>query len=200
MSLYSFTALALSSRKRRDLDLRLSQVFSLSGLRSSGIQVAASGQTLVVSASRQRCRRLPSAVHPLPTGPRRMEGATERTIPACRLRIRRILLQTPSGGCFRKAPSLLASPMSHSVTRSVLVPRPAALGVLLRTTTPAGQVRTCRGPRQNVRPAGLGFQRKNLPSAAAPDGTRFFLRSLPESTPAALGSGAPRVASRKCPE
>lgn len=66
---------------------------------------------------------------------------------------------------------------------SVLVPGPAA--------------RRCSASHY-VRPAGLGFQRKNLPAAAAPcQGRDFCLRSLHRKHISALGSGAPRVASRK---
>ena len=88
-------------------------------------------------------------------------------------------------GSFHKAPSLPDSPMSYSATRSVLISRPAALAVLLRLR----------------RPAGLGFQRKNLPAAAAHKAGEIFLRSLPESTAAALGSEAhSRRFAQECPE
>jgi hypothetical protein len=42
----------------------------------------------------------------------------------------------PSHGCFGKVSSLPDFPMSYSVTRSVLIPRPAALGVLLCAMRP----------------------------------------------------------------
>ena len=75
----------------------------------------------------------------------------------------------------------------------VLIPRPAALAVLLRTATPAGQVRTCREARQNVRPSGLGFQTKisratdarRRPRVRA----RFFFGASAESTSSTLGAG-----------
>jgi hypothetical protein len=103
----------------------------------------------------------------------------------------------PSAESFHGAPSLPDFPCSPSVTRSVLLPRPSALGVLLRATTPAGQVRTCRGPRQDVRPSGLGFQRKNLPAASALAGEIFVFEASAERHAFGLGSGAPHVASRR---
>ncbi len=69
---------------------------------------------------------------------------------------------------------------------SVLIPRPAALGVLLR---PCG------------RPSGLGFQTKNLPAAAAPAGRDFFFGASAERH--AFGTwerGTSRRFAQECPE
>jgi hypothetical protein len=93
-----------------------------------------------------------------------------------------LIYRCPSAGCFRRAPILRYFPTITRSLASVHCPRPAALGVLLR---PIG------------RPPGLGFQRKDLPTASAPDstpareerapgtpaeGARFFLRSLRRKT------------------
>ncbi len=96
MSLRSFTVLALSLRKKDDLDLCPARIHSLPRPCRFAFHVIARKQALTVSAHGQRCGRVPSAVHPLPTGLLRMEGARERTTPVCRLRIKRIPVQTPS--------------------------------------------------------------------------------------------------------
>lgn len=70
-------------------------------------------------------------------------GPVERRNRTCSLATRAFSSGRFSGS-FHKAPPLPDSPMSYSATRSVLIPRPAALAVLLRLR----------------RPAGLGFQRK----------------------------------------
>ena len=186
MSLRSFTALAHSSRKRADLDLRPARIHSTSRSRSFAFRVVTHDSALTLCVSRQRCRRLPCAIHPLPAGLRRMEGATVRTTPACGLRIRRILVQTPSDGCFRRAPSLSDSPMSHSVTRSVQLPRPAALGVLLRTPCALRVWVSKEKISLRLRPK---------------ERARFFLRSLHRKHACGLGSGAhSRRFAQECPE
>jgi hypothetical protein len=74
---------------------------------------------------------------------------------------------------FRREPSLPYFPCSPSVTRSVLVPRPAA--------------RRCSASPLRA-PCGSGFPNKNLPSAAALTG-EIFLRSLRRKHISALGAG-----------
>jgi hypothetical protein len=183
MSLRSFTVLALSLRKRADIDLRPVRIHSTFRSRSFAFHAVTQEQAaLTWSAGRQRCGRLPGTVHPLPAGLCRMKGATERTTLACRLRIRRIPVQTPSDGCFRRAPSLPDSPMSHSATRSVLIPRPAATARLcfccaaLRVS--AFRKSFCQ--RQ---------ERKNI------------FRTFRKRRRLALGAGHTRVASlEECPE
>lgn len=73
MSLRFFTMVALSLRKRRDLDLRPARIHSTYRPRSFAFHVVAKEQALTPSAGRQRCGRLRSVVHPLPAGPRRLE-------------------------------------------------------------------------------------------------------------------------------
>lgn len=126
MRLRSFTVLAHSLRKIEDRDLRPTRIHSTSRSRSFTFHGVTHDSALTLCVGRQRCGKLPGTVHPLPAGPRQLKDAREQTTPACRLRIKRILVQTPFDGCFRRAPSLPDSPMSHSATRSVLIPRPAA--------------------------------------------------------------------------
>ena len=80
MSLRSFTVLAHSLRKREDLDLRPARIHSIPGPRSFAFHAVARKQPYTLSADRQRCGRLPSAVHPFPAGQRRMEDAIERRL------------------------------------------------------------------------------------------------------------------------
>lgn len=80
MSLRSFTVLGLSLRKRDDLDLRPALIHSLPRPRSFAFHGVAQEQALTVSAARQRCGRLPSVVHPLPAGQRRIGAATARRL------------------------------------------------------------------------------------------------------------------------
>ena len=69
---------------------------------------------------------------------------------------------------------------------SVLIPRPAALGLLLR---PCG------------RPSGLGFQTKNFPAAAAPAGRDFFFGASAERhTFGTWERGTSRRFAQECPE
>jgi hypothetical protein len=79
MSLRSFTVLALSLRKRDDLDLRPVRIHSHCRTRSFAFHLVAQEADLRIElASGQRCERLPSVVHPLPAGQRRVRGATAR--------------------------------------------------------------------------------------------------------------------------
>lgn len=202
MSVRSFTVLAQSLRKKRDLDLCPARILSPRGPRSSGFHVVAvKKQALALSASRQRCGRLQGEVHPLPAGPRQMEGETERTIPACRLRIRLILLQTPSDGCLRKAPFLPDSPMSHSATRSVLISRPAPLAFCF--ALPPQQVKSEPAGTPVLRaPCGSGFPKKKSPCGFGPWRGEIFsseppqkarLRAWERGTLASLRAGVSRV-------
>ena len=152
MSIRSFTVLALSLRKKRDLDLRPARIHSSRGPRRSSFHVVAQEQTLVLSASRQRCRRLQSAAHPLPAGPRRMEGATERTTPACGWRIRRILLQTlQTGVSVKRHPSRIRPCLTRSLAR--------CLSRALR------HLAFCFALHA---PCGSGFPKKKSPSGCGP--------------------------------
>ncbi len=180
MSICSFTALALSLRKRADLDLRPAHVHSVPKSHSFAFHVVTHDSALALCVGRQRCGRLPGTIHPLPVVYARMEGATARTTPACSVRIRRILVQTPSDGCFRRAPSLLVSPLSHSATRSVLIPRPAATA------------RLCFG---NAALRVSAF-RKSFRQTSHRTRTKRFPEPS-EKAPLGLGSGAPHVASRR---
>ena len=94
----------------------------------------------------QRCGSAESAVHPHLCLFWRLGERDKVDSAAAQLHGRSF--SAPSGERFHKEPSLPYFPCSPSVTRSVLFPRPAALGVLLR---PDG------------RPSGLGFQRKITP-------------------------------------
>jgi hypothetical protein len=80
MSLRSLTALALSLRKREDLDLRPVRIHLIPRPRSSAFHVVAWKQPVAMPADRQRCGGLPSVIHPPPAGQRRVGGATERRL------------------------------------------------------------------------------------------------------------------------
>ncbi len=108
---------------------------------------------------------------------------------------RRPFWRCPSTESFHRAPILPYFPCSPSVTRSVLVPRPSALGVLLRFTTPAGQVRTCRGP--GFRALRVSAFRKSFVQRTQ----KTFSEPSEKDTPTALGSGAhSRRFAQECPE
>jgi hypothetical protein len=165
-----------------------------------------------VSAGRQRCRRVRSAVHPLPAGQRRIGDTRGQTTPVCSVRIRRILLQTPSDGCFRKAPSLPDSPMSHSVTRSVLIPRHIAHHARTRARDPDSAARhdsASHGPErlrviheEILAHAPFGFRLSENLFGESPQRTRTKRFSEPsEKAPFGLGSGAhSRRFAQECPE
>ena len=105
---------------------------------------------------------------------------TTEQLPVLSVRNGVLIYQCPSDKCFHRAPSLPDLPMSHSVTRSVLIPRPAALGVLLRF----------------LRPAGFGFQKIFSATNA-----KRFPEPSEKDTPSALGSGAhSRHFVQECPE
>lgn len=96
MNLRPFTVLAHSLRKKNDLDLCHTRIHSLPRSCSFAFHVVARRYALTVPPHGQRCGGVPSTVHPLPTGPCRVEGTRERTTPVCMWRIKRIPVQTPS--------------------------------------------------------------------------------------------------------
>ncbi len=186
MSIRSFTVLALSLRKKRDLDLRPARIHSSRGPRSSSFHVVAHEQTLGLSASRQQYGRPQSAIHPLPADPCRMGCATERTTPACRWRIRRILLQT-----------LVQTGVS--VKRHLSRIRPCLTRSLARCLSRA--LRQLRGSASHyVRPKGFRLS-ENL-FGKTPHSARTKRFSEPsKKAPLGLGSGAhSRRFAQECPE
>ena len=106
----------------------------------------------------QRCGSAESAVHPPPLSLLSTRRARQSGFP-CRPVIW-AFFSVPPGKYFHREPSLPYFPCSPSITRSVLLPRPAALGVLLRLR----------------RPPGLGFQRKITPK----EQSRFFFGASTE--------------------
>lgn len=80
MSLRSFAALALSSRKREDLGLFPVRIHSLPRSYSPTFHVDAHDLALTLCAGRQQRGRQPSMVHPLPAGQRRVGDATDRRL------------------------------------------------------------------------------------------------------------------------
>lgn len=207
MSLRSFTVLAHSLRKRENLDLHPARIHSIPGTRSFAFHVVAQEQALILSACRQRSGRLRSAVHPLPAGQRRIGGTENR-------RLRRGVCK--SGASLSRHVRTDVSVEHHLSRIRPCLTRPLARcfsrarrhgAALLRTTTPAGQVRTCRGPRQNVRPLGFGIQ-KIFCAKNAKKISRTFRKSAAWpwergtfTTPArkvrVLGDPGTRVASRR---
>jgi len=124
-------------------------------------------------------RKTARYVSPTPRWSTPSQRRDRTTTSECRLRIKRILVQTPSDGCFRRAPSLPDSPMSHSATRSVLIPRPAATARLcfaLSGTLRVSAFRKSFCQRQ---------ERKNI------------FRTFRKRRRLALGAGHTRVASRR---
>ena len=94
------------------------------------------------------------------------------------------LQEGTSNRCFHRTPYLPDSPVTHSATRSVLIPRPSALGVLLRMGQPAkeGLHDGTAGPCALT---GFGFQKIFRATNA-----KKISRTFRKSTPSALGSGA----------
>jgi hypothetical protein len=102
----------------------------------------------------------------------------------CRITWASIYMRALQTGSFQREPSLPDSPMSHSVTRSLLFPRPAALGVLL-----------CAAHTLRV------WVSKEKISLWPKVRARFFLRSLHRKHACGLGSGAvSRHFVQECPE
>ncbi len=173
MSLRSFTVLAHSLRKKDDLDLCPARIHSLPRPCRFAFHVVARKQALTVSAHGQRCGRVPSAVHPLPTGLLRMEGARKRTTPVCRLRIKRIPVQTPS--------------VDVSVKRHLSRIFPCLTRSLARCLSRA--LRQLRGSASHcVRPAGFGFQKIFSAKLRTERGRKDF-PNLPKKRRLALGAG-----------
>ena len=186
MSLRSFTVLALSLRKRVDLDLSPVRIHSLSRPRSFAFHVVAQESALTVSADRQRCGRLPSVVHPLPAGQRRVGAATER-------RLRR-------AGCESYASLSRHLKTDVSLERHLSRIFPCLTRSLARCLSRARRhLAFCFALRA---PCGSGFPKKKSPCGCGPkNGRDFFFGASAESTPAALGSGAhSRRFAQECPE
>jgi hypothetical protein len=201
MSLRSFTVLALSLRKREDLDLRPVRIHSLSRPRSFAFHGVAQESALTVSAGRQRCGRLPSMVHPLPAGQRRVGAATER-------RLRR-------AGCESYASLSRHLKTDVSVERHLSRIFPCLTRSLARCLSRARRhlafcfalhhpiTQQSRAGDPGFRaPCGSGFPKKKSPCGCGPkNGRDFFFGASAESTPAALGSGAhSRRFAQECPE
>jgi hypothetical protein len=173
MSLRFFTVLAHSLQKKDDLDLCHAHIHSLRGSCSFAFHVVARKHALTVSPHGQRCGAVPSAVHPLPTGPCRVEGTKERTTPACRLRIKRIPVQTPS--------------VEVSVKRHLSRIFPCLTRSLARCLSRA--LRQLRGSASHfVRPADFGFQKIFSARLRTERGRKDF-PNLPKKHRLALGAG-----------
>ena len=126
MSLRSFTMLAQSLRKIRNLDLRPARIHSLPRPCRFASHVVAREQTLTVSPRKARCGRLPGGFHPLPAGQRQIEARENG-------RLRYAACQ--SGASFSGHLQISVYVKRHlsrifpRLTRSlasVLIPRPAA--------------------------------------------------------------------------
>jgi|SRR5579884_1391655 len=126
MSLRFFTVLAHSSGKREDLGLRPVRIHSIHTPRSFAFHGAAQEAAPHYVDRQATMRKTAERGLPTPRWSTPSRRGDRTTTLAYRLRIKRALVQTPPDGSFRKAPSLPDSPMSHSTTRSVLIPRPAA--------------------------------------------------------------------------
>ena len=183
MSLSSYTIPADFLRKSGDLDLHPVRLRSPIG--SCSLNPHAAPRYYPSHRRRQgyRCGDLRGAVHPLSLI--HAEGGHRgNRRPRCAQRMG-ILRPIPFHGCLRGAPSLPDFPMSHSVTRSVLIPRPAAR----------------RGSASHsVRPSGFGFQKIFSVSLRTERGRKDF-PNLPKKRHLALGSGAhSRRFAQECPE
>ncbi len=148
-------------------------------LRSCAFTPVASVQALRVAGQRTM-RRLSRAwsTHSLLLQP---DDAAERraTGPLVCAMHRHPCIDALQTKCFHRAPSLPDFPCSPSVTRSVLIPRPAAR----------------RGSASAAPPSGFGFQ-KIFVQLRTERGQKIF-RTFRKSTRLALGAGHTRVASRK---
>jgi hypothetical protein len=122
-----------------------------------------------------RCEALERAVHPL-SAFAAGSMANDRLWFHCRAVASASLYGRPSDKCFHKAPILPYFPCSPSVTRSVLIPRPAAR----------------RGSASASPPCGFRFS-ENL---VCNERKKIF-RTFRKRRRLALGAGHTRVASRK---
>lgn len=183
MSLSSYTIPAHCLRKNGDLDLCPVHFLSPIGSCSLNLHAAAQVLPLALSAARVSMRRSARCGSPTPACPRRGSHRKSRRL-RCVQRMG-ILLSIPFHGCLRGAPYLPDFPMSHSVTRSVLIPRPAAR----------------RGSASHsVRPSGFGFQKIFSVNLRTERGRKDF-PNLPKKRHLALGSGAhSRRFAQECPE
>ena len=184
MSLRFFTALALSPRKRADLDLRPVRIHSTFRSRSFVFHGVAQEQAaLISSADRQRCGRLPGTVHPLPAGQRRARGATGRLWLA---------------GCESNASLSRHLQTDVSVERHLSRIRPCLTRPLARCLSRA--LRQLRGSASASQPCGFRLS-ENL-FGKTPHRTRTKRFSEPsEKAPLGLWSGAhSRRFAQECPE
>jgi hypothetical protein len=182
MSLRSFTASALSPRKRADLDLRPARIHSTFRSRSSAFHVVTQEQAPTVSAGRQRCGKLPGTFHPLPAGQRRVRGATRR-------RLRR-------SGCESNASLSRHLQTDVSIERHLSRIRPCLTRSLARCFSRAlRHLAFCFALRA---PCGSGFPKKKSPCGCGPKNGRDFSSEPPQKARLRhLGAGHTRVASRR---
>lgn len=181
MSLRFLTVLALSLRKREDLDLHPTRIHSHRRTRSFAFHMVAQEQALTVSAARQRCGRLPSMVHLLLAGQRCMEGATER-------RLRR-------AGCESSASLSRHLETDVSVERHLSWIFPCLTRPLARCLSRA--LRQLRGSASAAPPKkGFGFQKIFSARLRTERGRKDF-PNLPKKRRLAWGAGHTHVASRR---
>ena len=185
MSLRSFTVLALSLRKRKDLDLRPAHIHAVPRPRSFAFHVVARKQPLTVSACRQRCGRVRSVVRPLPLVDAGSKAREERRLRYADCESGAFLSRHPrTSVCVKRHLSRIFPCLTRSLA-SVLIPRPAAAA------------RLCFALRA---PCGLRLS-ENL-FGKTPHRTRTKRFSEPSAkAPLGLGSGAhSRRFAQECPE
>ncbi len=173
MSRRSFTIPAHCLRKNGDLDLRPVRLHPFPRLCSPNLRTVAPIPPFAWLTTKPRCGELQGLVHPLPRVHAERENRQDRRLWRVLKADTGILLPIPSHGCLRRAPVLPDFPMSHSVTRSVLIPRPAAR----------------HGSASHyVRPAGFGFQKIFSANLRTERGRKDF-PNLPKKRRLALGTG-----------
>jgi hypothetical protein len=134
---------------------------------------------LCMAGCGERCEAVERVVHPLSAFAAGSMAGDRLWFHCCAV-ASASLYRRPSDKCFHRAPILPYFPCSSSVTRSVLIPRPAARSV---------------SASHSVRPVGFGFQKIFVQR------TQKDFPNLPKKTPLGLGSGAhSRRFAQECPE
>jgi hypothetical protein len=124
MSLHSFTVLALSLRKRTDLDLRPARIHSLLRPRSFASHIIAQEQNFTVSAARQRCGRVRFTHSPLVHAAWKARENRRLRCVVCESGVS--LCRHPrTSVCVKRHLSRIFPCLTRSLA-SVLIPRPAA--------------------------------------------------------------------------
>lgn len=199
MSLHSFTVLADSLRKKDDLDLCPTHFHSLPGSCRFAFHVLAWKQALAVSprATMQRSGWCGSPTPNWSTPYGRCEKDDDFGV---QLANQAHPCPDTSSGCFRKVPSLPDFPMSHSVTRSVLIPRPAAAARLCFALPPQQVKCGPAGDPGKTCALRVTAFRKSFRQNSAQNADEKIIRTFRKSAAWPWERGTSRRFAQECPE